>query len=243
MRAAAALLLAGIACAAAAEDTRRAGWLYMSPALQALQRDLTQHPGQLAVAEGEALWVQPAANGSRCADCHAAVPAVAARYPRRVQGRALTLAARIDACRVEHQGLAPAAADAPAVLALTALVSQRSAGQPVRPDPALAAEAARGEALWRQRFGQLNLACTQCHDALAGQRLGGAAIPQAHPTGYPVYRLEWQGPGTLERRLRGCLSGVRAEPFPAAAPEWLQLEAWLMRRAEGLAWEGVGLRP
>jgi L-cysteine S-thiosulfotransferase len=226
-----------------ADAERRAGWRFMTPALQAMQQDLSQHPGQLWVGEGEALWTRPGANGRRCADCHAEVPAVAGRYPRAVAGRPQTLAARIDACRVGRLGEVAEGADGPAVLALQALVAQRSAGRPVEPDPALQDWATRGERLWRTRFGQLNLACAQCHDALAGQRLGGAAIPQAHPTGYPVYRLEWQGVGSLARRLRGCLAGVRAEPFAPGADEWLAIEAWLMRRAAGMPWEGVGLRP
>ncbi len=236
-------LTLSLANAALAQDARRPGWTFMSPALQTLQFDLSQHPGQLAVAEGEALWLRIAANGRRCADCHAKVPAVAARYPRAVDGRPLTLAARINACRTQHLGQPTEDVDGPAVLALQALVAQRSIGQPVTPDPALQPWAARGEALWRQRFGQLNLACAQCHDQHAGQRLGGAAIPQAHPTGYPAYRLEWQGPGSLQRRLRGCLVGVRAEPFASGADEWLALESWLMQRAAGLPWEGVALRP
>ncbi len=232
-----------LATVATAQDTRRPGWAFMSPTLQAMQFDLTQHPGQLAVTEGEALWLRTAANGRRCADCHAQVPAVAARYPRAVDGRPQTLAARINTCRTQHLGQPAEGPDGADVLALQALVAQRSIGQPVTPDPALQAWAARGQAMWRQRFGQLNLACAQCHDQHAGQRLGGAAIPQAHPTGYPTYRLQWQGPGSLQRRLRGCLTGVRAEPFALGADAWLALEAWLMQRAAGLPWEGVALRP
>ena len=49
--------------------------------------------------------------------------------------------------------------------------------------------------------------------------MGGAAIPQAHPTGYPLYRLEWQSLGSLRRRLHNCLIGMRAEPYPNDAPE------------------------
>lgn len=254
------LLAAG---AAAAQDARRPGSHYMSLPLQTLQRDLTQHPGQLAVAEGEALWTRPAANGRRCADCHATVPAVAADYPKAARSaapgaavrdpaggaqspdtpRPLTLASRIEACRQQHLQQPPEGPDGPAVLALQALVAQRSQGLPVRFDAALQPWAERGERLWQQRFGQLNLSCAQCHDDRAGQRLGGAAIPQAHPTGYPIYRLEWQGMGSLQRRMRGCLTGVRAEAFPAGADEWLALESWLARRAAGMAWEGVALRP
>jgi sulfur-oxidizing protein SoxA len=237
-----ALLALLLALPAAAQDLRRPGSDFMSPALQAMQRDLTQHPGQLAVAEGQALWSRSGPGGSACSGCHAQVPAVASAYPRAEAGRPLTLAAQVDRCRA-RQGHAPQGPDEPAVLALQALIAQRSAGQAVRFDPALAPWAERGAKLWRQRFGQLNLACTQCHDDRAGQRLGGSTIPQAHPSGSPTYRLEWQGPGSLERRLRGCLAGVRAEPFAPGAEEWLALEAFLVRRAEGLPWEGVALRP
>ncbi len=242
-RFAAAWALALLSGTGDAADPRRPGWHFMSPALQQVQRDPTQHPGQLAVAEGQALWRQPGPAGRRCADCHADVPAVAGQYPRAAGGQPQALAERIDACRTQHLGLPAEGPDGPAVLALQAAVAQRSSGRPVQPDPALAAWAARGEALWRQRLGQLNLSCAQCHDDRAGQRLGGAAIPQAHPTGYPTYRLEWQGMGSLERRMRGCVAGVRAEPWPAGAGEWRALEAWLMQRAAGMAWEGVALRP
>jgi sulfur-oxidizing protein SoxA len=41
-----------------------------------------------------------------------------------------------------------------------------------------------------QRQGQLNLACTQYHDERWSKKLADSTIPQAHPTGYPLYRLE-----------------------------------------------------
>ena len=52
-----------------------------------------------------------------------------------------------------------------------------------------------GRATFHRRQGQLNLACSQCHDDHWGRQLAGNVIPQAHPTGYPLYRLEWQGDG------------------------------------------------
>ena len=94
-----------------------------------------------------------------------------------------------------------------------------------------------------QRLGQLDLACSDCNEARAGQRLGGSPIPQAHPTGYPIYRLEWQGLGSLQRRLRGCMTGVRAEPFATGAIEWVELELFLATRAAGLPVETPAVRP
>lgn len=94
-----------------------------------------------------------------------------------------------------------------------------------------------------QRIGQLNLACTQCHDSNAGKRPGSSVIPQAHPTGYPVYRPAWQAPGLLQRRLCNCVSGVRAEPFACGAQKLMELELYLATRARGMAIETPVVRP
>ncbi len=77
----------------------------------------------------------------------------------------------------------------------------------------------------------------------AGRRLAGSTIPQAHPTGYPIYRLEWQGMGSLQRRLRGCMSAVRAEPFGYDSDELTALELFLAQRAAGMPIETPAVRP
>jgi sulfur-oxidizing protein SoxA len=100
-----------------------------------------------------------------------------------------------------------------------------------------------GRRWFERRLGQLQLSCASCHDERAGARLGGSVIPQAHPTGYPLYRLEWQTIGSLQRRLRGCLVGVRAEPFEFGAPEYVDIELFLMSRAAGLKIETPAVRP
>ena len=86
------------------------------------------------------------------------------------------------------------------------------------------------------------LQCTQCHDDNWGKRLAGSVIPQAHPTGYPEYRLEWQSIGSLQRRLRGCIIGTRAEPYSYGAPEMVELELYLMWRARGMPMETPAVR-
>ena len=102
----------------------------------------------------------------------------------------------------------------------------------------------RGRALFEQRIGQLDLSCARLpRRSTAGRRLGGSPIPQAHATGYPIYRLEWQGLGSLQRRLRACMSGVRAEPFAWGAPEWIELELFLAWRARGMPMETPAVRP
>jgi sulfur-oxidizing protein SoxA len=237
---------------AAPADTRRSGLQFMSPALQALQRDDGQNPALLWAADGAALWrdrSNPA--GRACADCHGdqaqQITGAAARHPAwdAVAGRPVNLAGRINACRQRHQQATPLAAESADALALALWLGLQSRGQSVAPpdDPRLAPLRAQGAALWQQRLGQLNLACSHCHDQRAGLRLGGALIPQGHATGYPIYRLEWQALGSLQRRLRGCVTGVRAEPWAPDAPEWLALEAYLAVRATGMAVETPAVRP
>jgi sulfur-oxidizing protein SoxA len=251
-RLALAMLSLLLAAAALADDPRRSGLADMGPALQALQRDDAQNPAMLWVQDGEQLWRTPAgASGKRCADCHGDAPrsmaGVAARYPAwdATAGSALNLAGRVNACRARHQQAAPLAVEHADQLALTAYLGLQSRGQPMAPpdDARLAPLRQQGQALWQQRLGQLNLACLHCHDQRAGQRLGGAVIPQGHATGYPTYRLEWQALGSLQRRLRGCVTGVRAEPWAADAPQWLALEAYLAKRASGLPVETPAVRP
>jgi L-cysteine S-thiosulfotransferase len=102
---------------------------------------------------------------------------------------------------------------------------------------------AAGRAIFEQRQGQLNLSCATCHDDNWSKKLAGAVIPQGQPTGYPLYRLEWQSLGSLQRRLRNCLVGLRAEPYAYGAPEYVELELFLMSRARGLLIETPGVRP
>ena len=76
-----------------------------------------------------------------------------------------------------------------------------------------------------------------------GKRLAGSTIPQAHASAYPIYRLEWQGMGSLQRRLRNCMSGVRAEAPSFGAQELVELEAWLAVRDQSMKIETPGVRP
>jgi sulfur-oxidizing protein SoxA len=233
-------------------DTRRSGREDMGAQTRAMQDDDAQNPGMLWLQTGQSLWTEPAGrDGRRCADCHGEVErsmrGVAARYPvyDAAAGRPFTLGQRIAQCRVERQGAPPLPAEGDAALGLETLVGHASRGLPIAPDPdpRLAPWVERGRERFAQRVGQLDLSCAQCHDAHAGGRLGGSTIPQGHPTGYPLYRLEWQALGSLKRRLRNCLVGVRAEPFADDAVEWTELELFLKRRAAGMPVETPAVRP
>jgi L-cysteine S-thiosulfotransferase len=233
-------------------NERRSGYSFMAADTKSIQDDDTANPGMLWVLDGETLWKKKqGAADKACADCHddahVSMKGVAARYPAfdKELRRPVDLEARINLERERHQQAEPLAFESRDLLALTAFIAEQSRGIAISAgdDPALAPFVAKGQDLFMQRQGQLNLACANCHDDNWDKRLAGSAITQAHPTGYPLYRLEWQSLGSLQRRLRGCIFGVRAQPYAFGAPELVELELYLMSRARGMKMETPAVRP
>jgi len=233
-------------------DMRKSGADYMSPATQAMQRDDTKNPAMLWVASGETLWRAPVGEANKsCASCHAepqqSMKAVATRFPRFSKGanKVITLSEQINQCRTGALKAPPLKPESEDLLALETFIAKQSRGLPMAPpsDANTAASAARGQKLFTTRIGQINLSCTQCHNDNAGKRLAGALIPQGHANAYPIYRLEWQAMGSLQRRLRNCMNGVRAEVPPYGAQDLIDLEAYLALRAKGMPLETPGVRP
>ena len=214
----------------AGADKRRSGYQDMGAALQKMQDDDSANPGMLFVQLGQQLWSKPAGAASKsCADCHSIAD----------------MKGRIRLCRTANQQAEPFAPESRDLLPLLAFVANQSRGMPIAPpgDARLTPFREQGAAIWARRQGQLNLSCAICHDDNPGKKLAGVTIPEAHPTGYPIYRLEWQALGSLKRRLRNCLVGVRAEAYPYEALEYVGLEVFLMDRAKGMIFESPGVRP
>lgn len=232
-------------------QTARQGSSYQTAETQALQADDAANPAMLWVEQGASLWSTPAKSGGvACATCHGAaavsMKGVAARYPQvdPTSGRLMNVEARIDDCRMSRQGAPPLAEESNEKLALTAFVTFQSRGMPrkVVIDGLARPFFEAGRTFFQTRQGQLDLACSQCHDGLEGRRLRGDTISQGQTHGWPAYRLEWQALGSLQRRLRACSLGVRAEVLPFGAPEYLALELYLAWRGEGLVLESPGVR-
>lgn len=233
------ILLVLLGPAAAAEiplSERKSGYEFMSRETRAMQDDEITGPAVLTLLDGEALWAKLG-----CASCHkdaaTSMKGVAARYPAMVDGKLTTLEQQV---RHKAPQLGYESRD---LLALTAYVARQSRGTPITVDEKTKPHIDAGRAFFHKRQGQLNLACAQCHDDNWGKKLAGTPIPQGHPTGYPLYRLEWQGVGSLTRRLRNCLTGMRAELYPHGAPELVDLELYLMWRARGMKMEAPAVRP
>jgi sulfur-oxidizing protein SoxA len=231
----------------------KSGTTFMSQDLRSLQADDGINPASLWWLQGERLWQQPAPEGPTCASCHgdgsSRMAGVAARYPRVTpSGRVLNLEAQINRCRTQHQKAPAWAYESEALLAMTAWLAKASRGElqegtrEARAQLSQTASWQRGQAQYHQRIGQMNLACVHCHDQNWGRRLGGETMSQGHPVAFPAYRLEWQGLGSLHRRLRACFSGVRAEPPAFGSQALLDLEVFLAWRAGPLPLEAPGVR-
>ena len=250
------LIIVATAVARAADiplDQRRSDSDFVSADTRAMQNDDTANPAMLVVLDGETLWNTKAGETHQsCADCHGdaakSMKGVAARYPAMVaeQDRPVDLEQRIMMSRARRpESRRRCRSRARSCLALTAYIARQSRGMPVavKDDAQSKPFIDAGRAIFEHRQGQLDLSCAQCHDDNWGKKLAGNLVPQAMATGYPIYRLEWQEVGSLQRRLRNCMSGMRAEPYDFGAPELVDLEYFLMWRARGLAMESPAVRP
>lgn len=229
----------------------KSGLAFAGAEVRALQQDDFENPGMLWVSRGEKLWQEPAGKERKsCASCHgdakASMQGVAARYPLIDAGEArlLNLEGRVMQCRERRQQAEPLRYESNELLALTAYVAHQSRGMAVN---AVVNWQNRhnfeaGRAMFYRRMGQMNLSCAQCHEANWGKQLGPETISQGHGNAFPIYRLEWQTAGSLHRRFRSCLSGVRAEMLPYGAPQYVDLELYLAWRASGLPVETPGVR-
>jgi len=233
-------------------DQRRSDSDFVSADTLAMQNDDIANPAMLVVLDGETLWnTKAGATNKSCADCHGdaakSMKGIAAHYPAFAPelGRPIDLEQQINLSRVTDQKAQPLPFESKELLALTAYIARQSRGMPVavKDDAQAKPFIDAGRVIFEKRQGQLDLSCAQCHDDNWGKKLAGNLVPQAMATGYPIYRLEWQEVGSLQRRLRNCMSGMRAEPYDFGSPELVDLEYFLMWRARGLAMESPAVRP
>ena len=233
---------------------RRSGYSFMSPDTKAIQNDDTANPGMLWVLDGEALWKRKTGTADKaCADCHddarASMKGVAARYPAfdKALGRPVNLEQRINLCRARHQQATPLALRKPRPARAHRLrrASSRAASpidgrQPIRnsnrssPKDATSSCSGRASSISAAPIATTTIGTSIWPDPRSPRRI---------PTGYPLYRLEWQSLGSLQRRLRNCITGIRTQPYDYGAPELVELELYLMSRAHDMPIETPAVRP
>lgn len=232
-------------------NDRRSGLSFKSEDLQAQQNDDAINPSFLWVDQGAKMWSEsPSPNAPSCTSCHAeatkSMKGVALKYPQwnTATQQLVNLEWQINHCRVNKQGVKPLHYESDELLSLTSWVALQSRSMVSKRviEPSISAAFLRGKNLYEKRIGQNNLSCANCHTDHYAQKLGGEVISQGQPHAYPAYRLEWQKMGSLQRRLRACLSGVKAVIFPFGSQELTELELYLHFRGQGLAMEAPGVR-
>ena len=229
-----------------APDIVRSGSYFLTESTRQLQNDSFANPGLLWVDRGKALFEDDTGAAS-CRSCHEnELTGVFARFPAydAKLKKLLNIEGRINQCRTQHQALPPLAYESNALLSLTAYVASQSRDTPFNVSVKDKAKEHfdRGREYFFTRRGQLNLACTQCHDDNWGRMLRGDRISQGHSNAYPGYRLEWQSFGSLHRRFVDCDTGVRANPFEPGSLTYVELELYLAWRSATLPIESPGVR-
>ena len=229
----------------------KSGIEFAGAEIRVLQKDDFANPGMHWVLRGEKLWNAPAGKHEKsCASCHgsaaASMKGVAAGYPKidGASGKLVNVEGRINQCRVRHQEATALEYESEDLLSLTAYVAHQSRGIPVdvEVNEDNRAQFERGRDFYYRRLGQMNLACAHCHQRNWGRKLLAETVSQGHGNEYPAYRLEWQKIGSLHRRFRSCLYGIRAEMLPAGAADYIDLELFLAWRAKGLPIGTPGVR-
>lgn len=237
--------------AASEIEGRKSGYLFLTESTRALQDDDFQNPAMFAVEKGRSVWGRTEGlQQLSCASCHGANAAsmrgIAARYPVYDATRMgmVNLELRINEERKIRMGAPPLPYESEDMIALTAFVSMQSRGLPMAVDIAGPAQPyfERGRAFWNERRGQLDLACTHCHDDLVGRRLRGDLISQGQVNGFPIYRLGWRAMASRHRLFEWCNTSVRAEPYAYGSEEYLALELYTAWRGRGLPIEAPAVR-
>jgi sulfur-oxidizing protein SoxA len=229
-------------------DTVFSGWIFRATETQALQLDDFDNPGFVFVDLAEDTWIT--ADGSEdkaCSDCHEDVAEFAGlktTLPRVEDGELVTLTNLVNECRTERMGAEAWKYSGTQMSGMTALIAHQSRGMamniPVDGDAAPFWE--QGKEIYYTRVGQLDLACSNCHEDNYGNMIRADRLSQGQTNGFPLYRLKNAKLNTTHGRFKGCMKNVRATPFKEGSPEFKALELYVASRGNGLSVETPAVR-
>ena len=113
---------------------------------------------------------------------------------------------------------------------MTAYVKNQSRGEPVtvQTDGPMKPWFDKGKEIYYTRVGQLDMACSSCHEGYYGQQIRADRLSQGQTNGFPTYRFKWQKIGSLHRRFKGCMKNIRATPYKVGSDEFLALELYTL---------------
>jgi sulfur-oxidizing protein SoxA len=102
----------------------------------------------------------------------------------------------------------------------------------------------RGKKEYYSQRGYLKLSCASCHVQGAGQRVRNEYMSPllGQTTHFPVYRLKWEGLGTLERRLKGCNKDQGENPHKPGSKWMNEVSYFMAYMSNGLPVDGPDIR-
>ena len=207
-------------------------------------------PYELNIEKGETLFNTPFKNGKTYASCFKnGGKGIKQNYPYfdTASGQVKTLEQEINECR-EKNGEKPLKWKKGAIADISAYIAYTSRGNKthvdIPNDPRALAAYEKGKMGFYAKRGQLNMACADCHQWHAGNRIRADILSPAlgHTTHFPVYRSKWGGLGTLHRRYGGCNKQVRAKPYKAQSEKYRNLEYFHTYMSNDLKLNGPGAR-
>lgn len=229
-------------------DTIYSGWRFRSAETQALEMDDFDNPAFVFVEQGMDLWDKvDGAAGKACSSCHENVEDFAGlrtQLPRVDDGELVTMENLINECRTERMEAEPWKWSKGNMTAMTALIGVQSRGMPM--NVAIDGDAApfweKGKELYYTRVGQLDMACSNCHEDNYGMMIRADHLSQGQINGFPTYRLKNAKLNSIHGRFKGCMKNIRATPFKEGGDEFKALELYLASRGQGLSIETPSVR-
>ena len=229
-------------------DTIYSGWRFRSQETQALEMDDFDNPAMIFVDQGIDLFeAVDGSAGKACASCHQDVEDFAGlrtQLPRVEDGQLVAMEDLVNECRTERMGAEPWKWSGGEMTAVTARIGLLSRGLPT--SVAIDGDAApfweRGKELYYTRVGQLDMACSNCHEDNYGVMIRADHLSQGQINGFPTYRLKNAKLNSIHGRFKGCMKNIRATPFAEGGDEFKALELYLASRGQGLSVETPSVR-
>jgi L-cysteine S-thiosulfotransferase len=227
------------------------GYFFLDQGTKDLQDDLFINPGSFSITTGEREWKKiDGTKNLSCESCHGSIQnsmnAVATLYPtfNSEEDAIFNLEKKINVMRTDYMGAEALSYESEELLGLTTAISYQSRGLAMNVNTTNLSKKwyDRGNFLYNERRGQLDMACSGCHENLVGEKLRGDVISQGQINAFPIFRIIWQAVGSRHRMFEWCNTAIRAEPYSLGSDEYLALEYYLALRGAGLEIESPGVR-
>ncbi|WP_233192679.1 sulfur oxidation c-type cytochrome SoxA [Acidimangrovimonas sediminis] len=226
------------------------GWLFRDASTQDMERDDFDNPGMNFAQNGIDDWSKvDGTAGKSCASCHngiSSMKGVRTHMPQiNKAGQLWSMEDYINNCRTKRMGAKAWGWNSASMQDMVAAISVQSRGMPmdVKTTGDYAKYWKEGEKMYYTRYGQLQLACANCHEDHYGDNIRADHLSQGQINAFPTYRLKQGKLISIQNRFKGCIRDTRAATYKEGSPEFHALELYVASRGNGLSVEGVGVRP